>query len=55
MTCPKCYKEAHSFVNCPIKKKPVCMSCCWNCTYMKQKNTSTPKCKAVPLDDLVES
>ena len=54
MTCPKCKKEAHSFVHCPIKKNPVCMTCCWNCDHMKRKDTSIPKCYAKPLEDIVE-
>ena len=54
MTCPKCHKKAHSFVNCPIKKKPVCMTCCWSCPHMKHKDISIPKCDAIPLEDLLE-
>ena len=54
MTCPICKKEANSFVQCRIKKALVCMSCCWSCIYMKQKETSIPKCKAATLDELVE-
>lgn len=54
MTCPTCKKTNSSFVNCPLKNAPVCMTCCWNCPHMSQKDTSIPKCRAIPLDKLVE-
>lgn len=54
MTCPKCKKEAHSFVNCPLKKALVCMTCCYTCKHMKFKETSTPKCSAVPIEQMVD-